>query len=210
MRRHIIALIATVYMGCVTSAAPPDRRSTERPTRVAQRVLDSIVVVTTPRGGHGTGWPIDSHTIVTARHVTVGGVARVTTRDGAECVIRSVRESADDDISIIDVTGCHLTALTLSPIAPTEGMQAHIAGHPRWRSYSWTSGTVSDADDGLVLDVVAEPGNSGGPVLDRRGRVIGMAVSITADPIATTWGGATFAVRLGPIVRFASSSRGLR
>lgn len=71
---------------------------------------------------------------------------------------------------------------------PVEGSAVVVAGHPGGR-YGVRDGHVVSveprADDGgtvpvLVLDVRAEPGLSGGAVLDGRGRVVGLVVA--ADP----------------------------
>lgn len=57
-----------------------------------------------------------------------------------------------------------------------QGDWALVMGHPWSRTYYATAGIVSDSDaDAYYTDASANEGNSGGPLLDSRGRVLGIA-----------------------------------
>jgi S1-C subfamily serine protease len=114
------------------------------------------------------------------------------------------------DIALITYTdkNCHhLHALPSFRGKLREGQEAYVSGHPRGMRWSFTTGTVSDADETFVkLDTVAGPGNSGGPAVDKKGRVIGLVFAIVADPIVRGWGGDTFLIPIQEVLEFACTN----
>ena len=77
--------------------------------------------------------------------------------------------------------------LRISAAEPTPGTPISVLGFPRGRQYESHRGTVTAvADDGqgnrsLVLDVIAEPGNSGSPVVTDDGLVVGIIYARRTD-----------------------------
>jgi S1-C subfamily serine protease len=139
----------------------------------------------------GSGIVFDGGLVVTASHV-VRGASRVTIDvDGLGAVSGAVIgvDGTGRDVAVIDVPalvgqrGAPTSAATL-----TRGTEVSAAGHPRGGVRQTLAGVVVGyvdsgpmaADGGRVLTVSMdfEPGMSGGPVVDRRGRVVGVVIGV--------------------------------
>jgi S1-C subfamily serine protease len=146
--------------------------------------------------GTGTGVVItDAGEILTAWHVvsdaeTIEVVFADGTRAGAEVV--SIDE--DNDIAVLApdrLPGVLVPAVLGNPAAMRIGSDAYIVGNPFGLTGSLSSGVVSglersfrDPDTDVVhagliqVDAAVNPGNSGGPLLDRAGRVVGIVIAL--------------------------------
>ena len=173
---------------------------------VADRVLNATVYVDTPRG-HGSGFAVTPDTIITAAHVAAFGVDGIELRDGTTCEIQDVIVSTRYDVAAVRISGCEVPTLDIRRAPILEGASVHIAGNPQDLRWSISAGHVMDSDEGdLVVDAVALPGMSGGPVTDDRGRVVGMVVRIipVADMLGSrAWGGESKAIPASTIAMFA-------
>lgn len=199
-----------VALACLSLACAPRNEQPPAPpesVEIAQTTLDATVKIELPHGGHGSGFFIDDDTIVTAAHVVdeLWTTPVVRTRSGGTCEVVRGEILMGYDAAILWTVGCdEVTHLAMGP-NPQEGAEAWAAGAPLDAEWSITKGVVTDADHELsqigsmlVLDLVAHPGMSGGPVVDYRGRVIGITVRIMT-PEGYSWGGKTFAVPLEDI-----------
>ena len=145
----------------------------------------STVVIRTA-SAHGSGFAIgDGDFVLTNSHV-VGEANNVTlvTQDGLEIngLVHSV--SRERDIAIIKINAVKLPALHINAAVPSSGARVFAVGAPldETLSGSVTSGIISGARlmDGLSWiqsDVAISGGNSGGPLLDQNGSVIGIATA---------------------------------
>ncbi len=157
-------------------------------TELAARVRQSLVVVrsTTRDGaddGLGTGFVIDSSgLIVTARHVIGDGRDIVVELpDGAETRATEVYASSSRlDLAIVRIPASSLPALAIGTSELiSQGRDVVAMGHPRGFRNSVVSGVISgrrdfDGVSMIQLAMPVEPGNSGGPLVDRDGRVLGI------------------------------------
>jgi S1-C subfamily serine protease len=131
-----------------------------------------------------TGWVGPGGLVVTAAHAVRGSTA-VTAGGGAARVVGLDLRS---DVAVLAPTnGVHVDGLTLAP-GETRGGAAWVAhvddGRPRSISTSTSNGVVitidEPADDttytrrGLSLTFGATRGDSGAPVVNRAGAVVGM------------------------------------
>ena len=159
----------------------------------------------TPGGGssqqtqaEGTGYVYDtSGNIITADHV-VEGATKITVRfkDGstAKATLVGTDPSTDTAVIKVSVASSKLTPLQLadsSTVAPGEGVVA--IGSPFGYSESITAGIVSAVDRDITApngysisntiqtDAAINHGNSGGPLIDATGKVIGTNVQIAID-----------------------------
>ncbi len=130
--------------------------------------------------------------IVTNRHV-VDGMNRVAVRNGTGHVriARVVRISQDDDLALLEIDSAFPegAATPLADIVePSPGRQAVVMGFPAIGIFgdeqpALTEGviakTVGLGNDPNTFQMTAKinKGNSGGPVFDRRGRLIGITVA---------------------------------
>lgn len=81
------------------------------------------------------------------------------------------------DLALLKVNG-DCSGYPLLPIAegsPLQGQPVVALGHPQETVWSFTAGMVSSLHQGVIQhDAAINTGNSGGPLLDARGRVVGI------------------------------------
>lgn len=153
-----------------------------------EQLKRSVVGIRTPTG-IGTGFCVlPNGLIVTNLHV-VGYSGRVDV--GVEDKVRAkvVHVDTKHDIAFV-VTE---TSLDLTPLGVgdsrilTPGQPVIAIGHPHGFSFTVTQGILSGTDrrvndvSYLQTDAALNPGNSGGPLLDKTGRVIGVNTWVGRD-----------------------------
>jgi hypothetical protein len=145
-----------------------------------------ILEVEVPGGlSQGTAFAVgDGTLLVTARHV-VEGARSVRVRlshydDDAVEVLEVAAVDAAHDLALLKLAA-PLPPLVVSPDpAPPAGSPVLAIGNPHGLGVAFTDGIVSRVHDDLDGIVVVQhsapisPGNSGGPLLDAQGRVIGV------------------------------------
>ena len=134
---------------------------------------------------NGTGFVVDDRgRVVTSHHVAAGCHGLAMRRGNARVRASLVSVDREADLALLAPDGA-LPAIPVSfrsrPLAGT-GERVVVAGFPREaRASGWlkaASAEVTGPPDRagrLRLSVPVEPGNSGGPVFDRAGQVIGVA-----------------------------------
>src|SRR5918992_2287495 len=164
-------------------------RSTERELRVtpiASRALKSVFTVSA--GAHfGTAfvaWRDAGGTyLITAAHVVAGWDEPVTLeRKSGEWEGEVVRRDRKNDLALIHVEGRPDGAPPLwqkpRPARPKTGEQVLLVGSPYGLGGTVTTGVVSRVTRRTIqTDAAANPGNSGGPAVDRKGRLVGVLVA---------------------------------
>jgi putative serine protease PepD len=166
-----------------------------RINQIYQRVQEgvvSIVVRESGGGASGSGFVISGDgTIVTNDHVVENATSvRVRFNDGEEAVpAKVVGTDPSSDIAVLKVSPrvADLKPLTLANSNNVAvGDNAIAIGYPLGLDRTATAGIISglgrtiQAPNGFQIDNVIQtdapinPGNSGGPLLDDRGRVIGV------------------------------------
>ena len=144
-----------------------------------------------PGGGTGSGFIIDQRgTVVTNHHVVQGGQRLVVTlHDGSHYRASVVGTDPELDLAVLrfDPQGRSLTTLPKGDSAHLQvGQTVYALGNPFGLEGTLTSGVVSAVNrpvripsgfimrDLIQTDAAINPGNSGGPLLDSRGRVVGV------------------------------------
>lgn len=135
----------------------------------------------------GSAVAIDRHTLITNRHVVEGArELEVNTSDGRTLTVDAARVGTLGDIAIVTVTDEMPVAAELGGAA-APGSAVTAVGYPQGGPLTISHGTVIDHVDGTPLGVEGtvlrtsaevRPGNSGGPLLDQRGRVAGIVYAI--------------------------------
>ncbi len=161
---------------------------------VAAAVGPAVVQLQTGVGvGSGVIYDTDGH-ILTAAHVVGGrGSVEVRLADGTSVTGEVLGADDGTDVAVVKIPG--RADLPTAPLAVGEdvrvGQLAIALGSPFGLDQTVTSGIVSAVDrllDGNVsfvqTDAAINPGNSGGPLVNARGRVIGIN-----DQIFTQGGG---------------------
>ena len=158
--------------------------------------LRKSVVVVRSGQGHGSGviWRPDG-LIVTNNHVASTGRAEVEVADGRRAQAVVVARDPKNDLAALRVLLPDLPSVPLGDSRTVKVGQLIMAvGHPLGVRGTATLGIVSAA--GCVMqrgrqqcqvihaDVELLPGNSGGPLADMHGRVIGIASMVISPGIA--------------------------
>lgn len=137
--------------------------------------------------GSGSGFIIDAEGhVVTNSHVVEGaGLVRVYVDDEAVNA-RILGVSECNDLAVLDLEGDGYDYLNWHQGSVEPGLEVYTAGFPLGDpEYTLTRGIVSKASaDGassfasldytIEHDAAIQPGNSGGPLLDANGRVVGV------------------------------------
>jgi putative serine protease PepD len=148
----------------------------------------------------GSGFVISSDgLIVTNAHVVDGATQVTVTLPGrSPQAARVVGKDDSTDIALLRIDATGLTPLTFADsTAVSVGDAAYAIGNPYGLDRTLTTGVVSatkrtiDAPNGVSIanviqtDAALNPGNSGGPLLDDRGRVIGVNSQIETSSGST-------------------------
>jgi len=155
-------------------------------------VLPGVVEIH-PKNGIGSGFVIDAAAglILTNYHV-VGTAATVTVVFGEneEVVGTVLRRDQGRDVALIKVQKKNIIALPirLSEVIPAE--KAYAIGSPFGMTRTVSEGIISsfrklEGKDFIQATPAISPGNSGGPLLDGSGNVIGISVLILTPGIGT-------------------------
>jgi S1-C subfamily serine protease len=126
----------------------------------------------------------------TARHVINGAGqiamktphAMISLESGVWSSADVIAINKDLDLAIVWVTRHSGEAPFLQPITDArQGEQIFVIGHPEGLRFTLSTGIVSRAENStLQISAPISPGNSGGPVYDQRGNLVGI-VSYTFD-----------------------------
>jgi S1-C subfamily serine protease len=169
-------------------------------TGVADRVGPTVVRVERPggpgRGGMGSGVVISPDGLVlTNSHVVDGAKElRLTDIEGRNMEARLLGEDADTDLALLRAGAArNLPAATLGDSKRLRRGQLAVAiGNPLGFESTVTAGVISALgrslrartgrliEDVIQTDAALNPGNSGGPLVNSRGEVIGINTAVIA------------------------------
>jgi S1-C subfamily serine protease len=191
----------------VSRAAPPQNASDlnaltqDEATiiRVAREITPTVVSVS-QRGGSGSGIIVNRDGVVLTNAHVVGQsrTVEVGLADGRTLTGQVAGVDPTIDVAVVRVAAQNLPAAPLGDSDNLQVGQAAIAiGNPLGLERTVTSGVVSAVNrnprgialDGLIqTDAAISPGNSGGPLVDSRGRVIGINTAVLSGAGASGLG----------------------
>lgn len=215
------SIVATVIARLPTPTFTPRPTSTPTPTigQVLQRVAPSVAYIET-LGGQGTGWAIGSDLLLTNAHVV--GSARLVTVRWPSAPPMEGRVIATDPTRDLALIRLPAPSPALMPL-PTRRVEETDLGAPvlvvgyslRSPSGDGTVGlpavkagilSATLRRGGVALlrvDAVMDPGDSGGPLLDREGVVIGVSeVQVTETRGGQRVVGVFYAISIGEVEGF--------
>ncbi|HTT95798.1 MAG TPA: MarP family serine protease [Solirubrobacterales bacterium] len=146
-------------------------------------------------GVEGSGWAVRPNLIVTNAHVVAGADdTTVTTQSGIELDATAVYYQPEDDLALLEIDG-RLPTLPISSNRPV-GAAAAVLGYPENGPYTVTPARIGETRPTLSEDSYGNgpiertitalggdvrSGNSGGPLLDKQGRVVGVVFAATTS-----------------------------
>jgi S1-C subfamily serine protease len=185
---------------------------------VYQAIRPSIVLIQT-RGegeqessGLGSGVIVDDQgDILTSLHVVADATdIQLTFADGSESGAVIMKEQPENDIAVLralEPPAQFVPATLGNPNALHIGDEAYVVGHPFGLYGSMSAGVISGFDrsfeptggrprlQGLIqIDAAVNPGNSGGPLLNRYGQVVGIVAGLANPTKQEVFVGIGFAV----------------
>jgi S1-C subfamily serine protease len=192
--------VSTAVANAIASATPPPPFSEQ----VYQAIQPSFVLITTQgkdsRGKEsdslGSGVLInDNGDILTSLHVVAGaGKVDVIFADGTQSTAQVAIQQPENDIAVLhpdQLPSLVVPAVLGNPGAMQVGDEVYAVGNPFGLYSSLSAGVISGFErtfqppgsdqklQGMIqIDTAVNPGNSGGPLLNRYGQVIGIVTGI--------------------------------
>lgn len=144
-----------------------------------------VVKITLASGGHGSGVYIGGNMFLTANHVVAKDQATIISESGEICSakVEVIWLSAAYDVALIaaECTGIATAHLRCDELPIGERIISH--GSPMALDFLQTRGRISGKPRQVgpwksvyPTDLSIGPGMSGGPVMDERGRLVGINV----------------------------------
>ncbi len=207
----VVAIAAVAYAGgaglftpAKASLASPVLYSQDTVTAIYNNASPAVVEITTSEGngfysqrGQGSGILVDTQgDILTNNHV-VSGASTVQVMINSNTVDGKVLGTDDiNDLAVVKVDSsavAGITPLQLSDSSAVKiGQMAIAIGSPYGLTNSVTVGVISGLNRSignltgmLQTDATLNPGNSGGPLLDDQGVVIGINTAIETTPMGS-------------------------
>ncbi len=195
MRRQLFGLATLAFAGILALAGCVQSVVLQSPDFVdlVRRASPAVVGVSDDRGVIGTGFRlIDTRFVVTAAHLlhSARGSPSVVWED-RRWPVRVLRTDVHNDLAILEllsdapIPGLPLVA---SASAPATGSWIVVLGRPFGTKTTATVGIVSatpgtiaaapELMERIQINAAVNPGNSGGPVVNLRGEVIGVASAL--------------------------------
>ncbi|HST70087.1 MAG TPA: MarP family serine protease [Solirubrobacterales bacterium] len=187
---------APTVLGPAAPVAPPDAKIASDPDVLGAG--DSVVRVLSTACGlgiEGSGWAVEPGVIVTNAHVIAGSDdTTVTTQNGIELEATPIYYEPRRDLALLRVG----TALPTLPISSRRqgGEDGAVLGYPENGPYSLsparigeTRVTISEDSYGngpvertiVAMSGIVRSGNSGGPLVDPAGHVVGTVFAATTS-----------------------------
>jgi S1-C subfamily serine protease len=189
--RSVLNLLARIdpfpsIAGPAAPQEPPTRAVLDDPViRRAANAVVRVIGTACGVGVEGTGWFARPNLVVTAAHVVAGeNDTRVQIQGVGLVSARAVAFDARNDVAVLRVAGTTVSPLELAPSEP--GASVGIVGYPENGPLTTTPGRIGRTSSVLTQDAYGHGpvsrtitaiagrvrhGDSGGPAIDRNGRV---------------------------------------
>ena len=178
----------------IEAASRSGSRTTSRlPSRSTDDPLDPPRDNEGPRQGTGSGFIVDSNGFILTNYHVIEGADRITVTLADGRVFRGTVVGADPAIDVALVRIPEASNLPTAPLGNSDELRAGewvcAIGNPLGYVHSVTVGVVSfigrklfdpSLDDYIQTDAAINFGNSGGPLINARGEVVGINSAISS------------------------------
>ncbi|MGH3516213.1 MAG: S1C family serine protease [Haloechinothrix sp.] len=150
--------------------------------------MAEIEAISCDGGGSGTGFLIEDGLVATAAHVVADATTVAVTVGESVTTGRIIGFDPALDVALLE-TSRRIDGyrFVFAETPPRVGDPVAAIGFPEGNPMSLTQGVISGLEQGLIqTDAALNPGNSGGPLLDLDGDVLGVVVArhVYAEGIA--------------------------
>jgi S1-C subfamily serine protease len=195
----------------VASAAPSFDAEEQQNIAVYKRALPSVVNITTtevrfdffygpvPLAGQGSGFILNKEGLILTNNHVIGnaqpGNVEVTLFDKHQYKATVVTVDKGHDLALLKINAPNLVPATLAETSTglMVGQRVYAIGNPFGLEGTMTRGIISairsvrgpennPIEGAIQTDASVNPGNSGGPLLNSRGEVIGITTMIATNP----------------------------
>jgi S1-C subfamily serine protease len=190
------------------AAAPAFDSEEQQNIAVYKRALPSVVNITStavqfdfflgpvPQSGQGSGFILNKDGLIMTNNHVIENAQRVevTLSDKHKYKAAVVTVDKAHDLALLKIDAPSLTPATLAESSSSlvVGQRVYAIGNPFGLSGTMTRGIISairsirgpqgnPIEDAIQTDASVNPGNSGGPLLNSRGEVIGITTMIASN-----------------------------
>lgn len=189
------------------SAAPSFDSEEQQNIAVYKKALASVVNITStqvqfdffygpvPQQGQGSGFILDKQGLILTNNHVIDNAQRVevTLSDKHKYKATVLTVDKNHDLALLKIDAPNLLPATLSDSRNLAvGQRVYAIGNPFGLSGTMTRGIISairsirgpqgnPIEDAIQTDASVNPGNSGGPLLNSRGEVIGITTMIASN-----------------------------
>jgi S1-C subfamily serine protease len=195
--------------------------ASEKPTRVTDELsaqykqLQNAVVTVWSEFGHGTGFIVDQSGLVLTNQHVLGPSNYIAVQFNSAMKVPAVRLLADPekDVAVVwaDISGfpnaivAPLASTSTGEPAAVEGERVFTIGNPLTQQKIITTGIVSKIEPhAIISDIRIDHGNSGGPLFNSLGQVIGIT---TFGDQGSKGGGIAGIVRIEEATKLLAEAR---
>ena len=139
--------------------------------------------------GNGSGFVVASGYVLTNRHVVQHAEAlTIQSPEDGKLLAAKVLATADPDLALVECKELKASPVAIGSTAPGRGTEVLAFGFPMasvvGKGLKTTRGIITGLPETannnmFLLDVPVNPGNSGGPLCDQTGRVVGIVTAKT-------------------------------
>lgn len=179
----LLTVVMTLLLSLAMVCAQPDMSA------AIARVNEAVITLETKKG-IGTGFVVNPEgEALTCNHVVAGAKEiKVTLANETEATAQVVARDESRDLALLKLDRTGLPAVVFTPAAQLRpGATVVAVGAPFGLENSVTQGVVSavgreiKGQEYLQIDAALNEGNSGGPVINAEGEVVGVATSVVAE-----------------------------
>jgi len=189
------------------SAAPAFDTEEQQNIAVYKKALPSVVNITStevafdffygpvPQQGQGSGFVLTKDGLILTNNHVIGNAQRVEAMlsNKHKYKARVLATDKNHDLALLKIDAPDLTPVTLSDSRNLMvGQRVYAIGNPFGLNGTMTRGIISairsirgpqgnPIEDAIQTDAAVNPGNSGGPLLNSRGEVIGITTLIASN-----------------------------